>query len=252
MKLIKINYLTYYFLIIFFMCGFIKNAILIFCIVFVHELGHVFASYINGYKILSINIYPFGGITKLEKEINSPLLKDFFLSISGILFQIFLCFIFIMLNYFGIISTKTLNLFLFYNNMIMFFNILPIEPLDGSQMLDTIFNNFFSYKKSLYLKIVISIIFLTIFLLYNYTYSLNNYMVITFLVFKIYEHYKNIDSLYNKFLLERYLNIYDHFYIRHEEKLCLDNLKKNSYHYFWNNNAWLSEKNAIHQKLNRF
>ena len=38
---IKVNYLTLYFLLILFLCGYIKNALIIFGIVIFHELAHL-------------------------------------------------------------------------------------------------------------------------------------------------------------------------------------------------------------------
>lgn len=251
MKLIKINYLTYYFLIIFFLCGLIKNGIIVFLIVFVHEMGHVVASKINKYKIINVTIYPFGGITKLEKDINSPLKKDFFLAVNGILFQIILFIIFYKINDIGLISNKTFNIFNVYNNLIMIFNLLPIEPLDGSKISEIIFSKFFSYKKCLYLNLFLSIITFILFFVYTYTYSLNNYMIICFLIFKILEQKKNINLLYNKFLMERYLKNYEFKKIKNEKNLNISVLQKNIYHYFWDKNTWLNEKKVILKSLKK-
>ena len=63
---IKVNYLTLYFLLILFLCGYIKNALIIFGIVIFHELGHILISIILGYKIKSVELFPFGGITKID------------------------------------------------------------------------------------------------------------------------------------------------------------------------------------------
>lgn len=249
MKLIKINYLTYYFIILFFMCGLIKTAIIVFIIVLFHEFGHVCAAKLNSYKIISVTIYPFGGLTKLEKDINSPFLKDLFLAINGVVFQIILFMFFKYLNDISFISNKTFSIFYQYNNMIMFFNLLPIEPLDGSQILEVILSKFFPYKKTLNLKLIISFVCIIIFFFFNYTYCINNYFIIVFLIIKLIEYRKNINYLYNKFLLERYLNSYKFSKIRNEKNIDLKKIRKNIYYYFWKNNAWVNEKDAIYNNI---
>lgn len=249
MKIIKINYLTYYFLIVFFLCGLIKNGIIIFVIVFIHELGHFVAAYFNKYKVISITIYPFGGITKLEKDINSPLIKDLFLAVNGVVFQIILFFVYRIFYINGLISLKTFNLFNMYNNLIMIFNLLPIHPLDGANISEIILNKFCSYKKSLQINFFISIIFIIVFIFYNAYYSLNNLLIISFLIVKLIEYKKSIKHLVNKFFLERIFNNYSFEKIKHEKTINLNHLKKNVYYYFWNNDAWQSEKKLLLEKF---
>lgn len=249
MKLIKINYLTYYLLLIYFLCGLIKPGIIVFIIIIFHELGHVFIAKINKYEILSINIYPFGGITKIKKDINSPFLKDLFLSLGGFIFQIILYFIFNKLNSIHLITNNTFDIFCLYNKLILLFNLLPIIPLDGSQIAELLLSKVFPFKKSLLLNICVSLSTLFLFVLFNYNYSLNNYLIITFLFFKILENKKNISLVYNKFLLERCLNYYEFKHIISNHKNKISNIKKYKKFYFWNNNHWEDEKIILQNKF---
>lgn len=227
------------------MCGLIKPGIIIFIIVIFHELGHALAAKINKYEILNISIYPFGGITKLSSDINSPIIKDLFLAINGVVFQIILFFIFKNLNSLSIITDKTFNIFKEYNTLIMLFNLLPIEPLDGAKILEIILSYFLPFKKTLNIKLIISVLFLIIFVICNLSYSINNYMIICFLIYKLIEYKKNTKYLYNKFLMERYVNNYEFKKIKNEKNIDLKCMKKNVFYYFWNKNTWINEKKAI-------
>ncbi len=248
MKIIKINYLTYYFLILNFLCGYIKNALIIFLIVLVHELGHFFIAKINKYKVKEIMLYPFGGITKISKDLNSDLLKDFFLAIFGFIFQIILFYIVTLFYNIGYIGNHTYNLFNEYNKLILLFNLLPIYPLDGYNIVNILFNKLFSFQKSYILSYIVSIISLLLFFVLNINYALNNLMIISFLLFKIVKYYRDKKAIYNKFLLERYLNNYDYKKIINTKNKTLEDLQINKLFYFWHNKKWNSEKSVLENK----
>ena len=85
MKIIKFDYSTIFILLVLFLCGYIRIGLMIILIVFFHELGHILTSILFKYKVISVTIYPFGGITKLDKDINTSPNKEMFLALSGII-----------------------------------------------------------------------------------------------------------------------------------------------------------------------
>ncbi len=240
MKIIKVNFLTIYFLFILFLCGYLKIGLCIFLIILIHELGHVFFIKILKYKVKKIEIFPFGGITKIEKDINTSTNKEILIASGGIIFQLILL---IVIKYLPI-SAYTENILLKYNMSIIFFNILPIIPLDGSVILNSILNKLFSYKKSYYIYLTISIVGIILYIFSNYYYSLNNYLIVGLLIVKTYYAYKNYHYLFNRFLLERYLNKYEFKYLNTKEG-NLDILKIDTYQYFKENNKVVSEKQKL-------
>lgn len=246
MKNIKINFLTFYFLFLLFLCGYLKIGLIIFFIVLFHELGHIlFIKYFK-FEIVSVNIYPFGGVTKINKDINTPIAKELIIASSGIIFQLI---IFIIINLLPI-TQYTKFLFYKYNISIMIFNLLPIIPLDGSIILNSILNKIFSYKQSYYIYLLVSLIFLILYILSNYWFSLNNYLLVGLFLVKTYYAWKNYKYLYNKFLLERYLNKYEFKYISTKEG-TLDILKLDTYQYFKHNNKIISEKEKLKERFNK-
>ena len=68
----KINTFTYLLILSALWTGLIKNISLILFIVIIHELGHAFFLHRYEYEIIQIEIFPFGGITKVNKPINTP------------------------------------------------------------------------------------------------------------------------------------------------------------------------------------
>jgi len=243
----KINNYTYVFFLICALCGYIKNISIIFFICFIHELGHIFFIKLFKYKIIKIEFYPFGGFTKLEKKINTSINKDLVIAFGGIFFQIvFILILFLLKNKINFI---TYNLFVNYNLILILFNMIPIIPLDGNNIIHLLLEKFFSYYMSYYINFIISIICLVLFLMINYIYHLDNYFIISFLFYKSVEYIKNFKYLKHRFLIERYLYDFEYRKIDNDTK-NIKHLRRNVFHYFKENNKYISEKNIIKRNLN--
>ena len=234
---IKFNYLSLYLLLIAFLCGYIKYALYVLFIVLFHEFGHVLITSILGYKIKSIEIFPFGGITKIDKPLNSPIIHDLLIASFGIISQIILLIISIIFHFD--------SFFIKVNITIMLFNLLPIIPLDGSKMVMELFCLFLSFKKALRLYWFCSIIFTIIYLFINYKYLLNNYLLCFLFVYKTYEVIKNEKIIYHKFILERclYDDLLFHRIKNKNEKI--NNYQKDTKYYYHINNKLLEDKNYL-------
>ena len=227
----------------FLMCltGDFKRVILTFIIIIIHETGHLI--FLKNFKVsvTKLTIYPFGGLIETDKLINFSPLKELLISIGGLLNQLILYILFFYLYKYNLINTYTYNLFLSINTSLILFNIIPIYPLDGYIILNSIFNIYIPYLKSNVLSLIISIITLIIFILYSYNYKINSIFVISFLLYKLYNYLKDYKYIHNKFILERsmynipynkiiYLNTYNPYL-----------LKLNKYYYF----NYKSEKEVI-------
>ena len=131
-------------------------------------------------------------------ELNTPFYKEFLILIMGPISQniayIILCFFF------------SSSLVFHYHIGILFFNLLPIYPLDGGKILNLFVNYCFPYKKSLQISILISYSITIIFLFLHQEFSIN--MIITYLLFLtiIRKEERKISLYYHKFLLERYFH----------------------------------------------
>lgn len=245
MKIIKLDYSTIFILLTLLLCGYIRIGLIIIFIVLFHELGHVLVCLFFKYKIINVTIYPFGGITKIEKDINTNPSKELILAFAGIFMQIILIFIV------KIFSIHDYDLFLKYNYSIMLFNLLPIIPLDGSIIVNSILNKFFSFKKSYILYITISIISVFLYVLINYKYSVNNYLIIGIFLYKIYYSIKEYKYIYNRFLLERYLKKYKFNNIS-TKKGNLDILKLDTYQYFKEDKKIVSEAKKLEERFDKY
>ena len=107
-------------------------------LILVHEFGHFLMARLFGVKVLKIIIYPFGGWTKLDMFVNFSIARELLIAIAGVimqfLFYLFLCF----LGNMHIIRSDVISLVSFYNSQMIFFNLLPILPLDGGRVLSAL------------------------------------------------------------------------------------------------------------------
>ena len=241
----KINIATYVFFLISFLCGYFKNILFIFCIVFFHEMGHVFLIKLFHYQIVKVEFYPFGGITEVAKPINSSINKELLISLGGIFFQ-FLFYIIIMLSYKNsLISFENYSLLSFYNKTIMIFNLLPIIPLDGSVFIHTFLEKFFSYQKSFQLYQILSLFFFVLFILYNIFFSIDNYFICIVLFVQLLLVQKRKKYYIHRFYLERFLYSFPYKKIQNQKEEDISVLKKETRHFFYEKNRYLTEKEKI-------
>lgn len=223
---INIHNTTYIFVLLSFLSGYFEYVYLFLLIIFIHESGHYIFSKIVNFKYSEIIIYPFGGITNYNEDLNVSVNKELFTLIGGITFQ--LCFVYLIFilyknNY---VTYHTYNIINNINKLLVSYNFLPILPLDGGKLLNIILDKIFPYKLSFKISIIISIIFTIIFLLSKRTYL--GLLLTLFLIKCIILEINNLKYKYNKFLLERYLNNYNFKKIKIIKNI--NNLKRDNYH----------------------
>lgn len=201
---INIHPLTIILTLITFLCGRFNYFLIILTIILFHDLGHLCMMNLFKIKVSKLTILPFGSIIDSDLKYNENTFKKILIAIAGVSFQIILYLVFIFLFKQGFITYLTYQIFLKYNKYIIWFNLLPIIPLDGSQLLSYILETFLPFKLSIYLKCIISIISLFLLVLIsNPSLDLLNIIILSF--YKTYEELLNIKIIYYKFLLERYL-----------------------------------------------
>ena len=224
--------------------GHFANLLIFTSLILVHEMGHCITSIILKYKIDKIIIYPHGGITKVDTLINTNILKDLIVAISGVIVQCLYFFIIFFLFKKDIIREYIYNLFILYHKSMLFFNLLPILPLDGSKITNLILSKYFNFNLANNLTVFISLISL-IFLFMSNIYESNYSLVLTIgiILQNIYKFYKQISYTYNRFLLERYL-----YNFNYKEKNLITNVNKmykNKMHFLLKKGQIIAEKEYL-------
>lgn len=206
MKLI-IDNSTYIFLLLSFLSGYFEYIYLLLITIFVHELGHLIFGLLINIKSTSITIYPFGGLTTYSEELNITTNKELIVLLGGIIFQLLFIFLITLMNQNNLIEASTYNKLININKLLISFNFMPILPLDGGKLINILLDKIFCYKLSFKITIIISIITSIIFLFKFKT--ILSIILFIFLMKSLIEEVKEINIKYNKFLLERYINNYN-------------------------------------------
>lgn len=239
---INIHITTYIILFLSTLTGQFRILMFIMILIIIHEIGHILAAKIFNWKINKINILPFGGNINFDIKLNESIKKEAIVIVMGPIFQIIGTIILINLpfiSYKEIIEIKNISYSL------ILFNLLPIVPLDGSKLLFLGLNNITSYKKShlylIYISIIISVLVIIINNYLNFTFQI----ILFFLIYKIYEQYKNHNSIVNKFILERYLYKHSRGKLKKINILDPKLMWRNKTNIFIHNNKCITEKELL-------
>ena len=198
-NLFKIDLFTYLLLILSFFSGYFREIIIVYIILFVHEFGHFFLMKYFGIEVKSITMYPYGGMIKSNMLINTNSKKVLLISFGGIISQLLLGVIVYLFFY----KCYFYDIFCRYNISLIIFNLLPIYPLDGFKILNSILEMFINFKCSIVVSLVVNLVSLILFFYYMYINRVSNYIIILFMLFSFIKYIKEIKYIINKFYLER-------------------------------------------------
>ncbi len=240
---INIDKTTYIFLLISFLSGYFEYMYLFLLIVFIHESGHAFFGKIVHFNNPIITIYPFGGITLFNEDLNTSTNRELFSLLGGICFQLIFYLLCLILYNKLFITRHVFDIIKRINIILVSYNFMPILPLDGGRLLNIMLDKLFSYKLSNKITIIISISFIFVFLFCNT--SLFAFLLSLFLIKCIVIEIKNINYKYHIFLFERYEKNYKFNKIKYIKNI---NLFKRDYNHIINNEF---ESVVLHKLFDR-
>lgn len=180
---------------------------LLFGIVLIHELGHALMASYYGWRINKIELLPFGGVADVDEYGNRLLKEEVMVLIAGPVQHIWMLLLCKYLFVLGILGEETYY-FLLYNNLsILFFNLLPIFPLDGGKLLFTFLSLSLPFKKAHKVMIISSTFFLLLFIIVILVISPMNisiWCMVVFLFFSIWREWRQEKYIFMRFLIGRY------------------------------------------------
>lgn len=156
---IKIDLRIFLFGILFFLTRQIGIYATIMFFAFLHEIGHLCAGLILGFKPKSMKMTPFGfqiafrtcveDDNPKKMQENELCIKKIVIYLAGPMINIFIVFICLLWNAELIIPRETI---IYSNLLLAIFNLLPIYPLDGGRILKEVIHIFkgrkIAYQKS--------------------------------------------------------------------------------------------------------
>lgn len=140
-----------------------------------------------------------------------------------------------------------------YHYSLLFFNLLPIYPLDGSKLFNILMSKAISFKNAHLVMIYTSYLFLFITLLVSnhVSFSINLYLLLILLLLKLIGETKNHGLIYNKFLLERYLYNFNFKKTKFIIGSKLSKMMRDKRHIFIIGNKELTEKEMLRKRYKK-
>ncbi len=108
-----------------------------------HESGHWMAARLCGVPITEVEITPLGGVMTVQNQEAISRRRQFLLALAGPVFSAAGCAAAPALFSAGVVSFANACAFAKANLFLLLFNLLPVLPLDGGQMLRAVLSRFF-------------------------------------------------------------------------------------------------------------
>jgi stage IV sporulation protein FB len=138
--------------------GYLLEAITLFGIVFLHEMGHMVAAKSFGWRVKEVQLLPFGGVVVVEELGAVPAYEDLIVALSGPLQHVWMIGFACIMKLVNPASAEWWNYFIEANLMIGLFNLIPVLPLDGGRVLQSLFGYMMPYHRSLLYTTILSLV----------------------------------------------------------------------------------------------
>ena len=221
-----------FFLLTAFLClilGYFRFFLTFTLIILFHECGHILMMLIFKWPIKKVVLLPFGGITICDVNINRPLKEEFLVALTGPIFQVI----------YSILFKNDLVLSIHYP--LLFFNLLPIYPMDGYKILNVILNSKIPFYFTLIITFLIS---LTCLIMLPFFYFDLWFMLILFiLLFQNFKIVKNFKLIWYRFLYERV-----NYNLKYQKVKIIKNIKnmfKDTFHFILKDDIITDEKTYL-------
>ena len=188
---IKIHFSVYLLIVLSLFVSSLKSVFIYLSIILIHEIFHIIASLIYKVKPTLIELTIIGGCVHIPFEKLKPS-SQIIISLSGVFSNILM----IIFSYLYDFPRYVIN----YNYILILFSLLPIYPLDGFNIMNSLLFLFIkNYKKSIKLLMIINNISLLLFIIASIFFNIKFLILISFfLVYKTVLLMKNYDYFYLK------------------------------------------------------
>lgn len=128
--------------------GLITQALLIFLLVLGHELAHLLTAKAYGFRVIGLEIFPFGGAAYCEDLFEGRKIEESIMALAGPAFNLVLLFAAQALRWEGFWTGPASEDFVRFNLWLAAFNLIPVLPLDGGRVVRALFSDAFGFVRT--------------------------------------------------------------------------------------------------------
>ncbi|HBW35475.1 M50 family metallopeptidase [Desulfosporosinus sp. BICA1-9] len=128
--------------------GLAAQALLVFALVLGHELAHLLTAKAYGFKVVGLELFPFGGAAYCDDLFEGRKLEESIMALAGPAFNIVLLFAAQVLRWNGFWTGEFSDDFVRYNFWLGAFNLIPVLPLDGGRVVRALFVGGFGFVRT--------------------------------------------------------------------------------------------------------
>lgn len=189
--------------------GLFLELMILFAIVWIHELGHVVAAKGFGWRVKEVQLLPFGGVAVVDELGNIPAREEIVVALAGPLQNGIMIAFAALMQWFGWWDSEWGAYFIQANIMIGLFNLLPVLPLDGGKVMQAMLSMRMTYHRTIVYCAAISLlmsafmIIMSLAHIYTTGVALNLLVIGIFLFYSNWYGYRNIPFHFIRFLMSR-------------------------------------------------
>ncbi|TGB04175.1 site-2 protease family protein [Halobacillus salinus] len=212
--------------------GQIYPFIVLFSIVVIHECGHFYMAKYYGWRVSKIEIWLFGGAVVSDEHQSRPIKEQVQVTLAGPLQHVWIFGLLFFLEW-AVGPHPLLSTAVYYNGVILLFNLLPIWPLDGGKLVFYFFSQVATFRNTQLFTLAFSLCaFLSLsgwMTLYHH-WTLASIWLAAFLLIEQFLEWRRRSYVLMRYLLYRSSNIKDNLpskFIKVRDDLLVRDVLKN-------------------------
>lgn len=211
-QIMRIHPILILFIFISLLTGTFVDLFIILTIVLIHEFGHFKMATFFKWRIQTIILWVFGGVMKTEEHSNTSIKEDMLVTLAGPLQHMLIYVIVFVISGCGglfdpLLPSAIIQSILYYNTVILLFNVIPIWPLDGGKLLLSLLSLVQPYRQAYYVTIAMSLVLsvgLIVVPILLDLFTLSSFLIFLFLFMENRTEWKYRYYVFIRFLLNRY------------------------------------------------
>lgn len=220
-----------------------KTIAYIFFILTLHEVSHILFAYIFHYPIECVRIYPFGLAAQIPDIGKGHVIQEMIILAAGPLSHLFIPFILKIFINVQWISLPFYAYLCSISTAIMIFNLMPIYPMDGGRIMQSILHCIFRYQRANVITYIVSYVVLGCLFFSGKLQGISAWILVLFLGIQLGIALRDRALTTLQFYYYRWSHPVTYLPIRNEQK----DLFRYRYNIMKGQDAWISEEQWLDQ-----